>query len=75
MVGQDPTIRLLEFRGDGSDDLENIFFICEKIWAKKQITYEYTKVAQLEITFRDHTLDWYMGLTTNNPKGEPTTVV
>jgi hypothetical protein len=31
MERQDPTIRLLEFRGDGSNDLENHLFICEKI--------------------------------------------
>jgi hypothetical protein len=49
-------------------------FICEKIWEEKKITDEDTKVAQLEITFRDHTLDWYMGLSTNNPTGTPTTV-
>jgi hypothetical protein len=44
-------------------------FICEKIWEAKQITDEDTKVAQLEITFRDHALDWYMGLAVNNPNG------
>jgi hypothetical protein len=28
----------------------------------------------LEITFRDNALDWYMGLTVNNPMGAPTTI-
>jgi hypothetical protein len=74
MAGQDPTIRLPEYRGDGSDDLEKHLFIYEKIWVAKQITYEDTKVAQLEITFRDCTLKWYMGLATNNPMGAPTIV-
>jgi hypothetical protein len=50
-------------------------FICEKIWAAKQITDEDTKVAQLGITFIDHALYWYMGLAVNNPMGAPTTVV
>ena len=45
MEGQDPTIRLPEFRGDGSDDLEKNLFICEKIWEAKKITNEDTKVA------------------------------
>jgi hypothetical protein len=27
-----------------------------------------------EITFRDHALDWYMGLAVNSPQGAPTTV-
>jgi len=67
MVGADPTIRLPEFHGEGSEDLENHLFICEKIWAAKQITNEDTKVVQLAITLRDCALDWYMGLTVNIP--------
>jgi hypothetical protein len=74
MAGQDPTIRLPEFRGDGLDDPEKHLFICEKIWEAKKITDEDTKVSQLEITFRDHALDWYMGLAGNNPMGAPTTI-
>jgi hypothetical protein len=62
MEGVDPTIRLPEFRGEGSEDPEKHLFICENIWVAKQIIDEDTKVSQLEITFRDHTLDWYMGL-------------
>ena len=31
MVGHDPTIRLLEFKGEASEDLENHLFIYEKI--------------------------------------------
>jgi hypothetical protein len=49
-------------------------FICEKIWEEKQITDEDTKLAQLEITLRDHTLDWYMSLATNNPPGTTRTI-
>jgi hypothetical protein len=74
MAGQDPTIRLPEFHGEGSEDPEKHLFICENIWEAKKITDEDTKVVQLEITFRDHALDWYMGLTVNNPQGAPTTV-
>jgi hypothetical protein len=57
MAGQDPTIRLQEFRGDNSYDPENNLFIYEKLWVEKHITDEDTKVAQLEITFRDCALD------------------
>jgi hypothetical protein len=67
MAGQDPTIRLPKFRGDRSDDLEKHVFIYENIWEEEKITYEDTKFAQLEITVRDHALDWCMGITTNNP--------
>jgi hypothetical protein len=58
MERQDPTIRLLEFRGDRSDDPKKHLLICEKIWESKHITHENTNVAQLEITFRDHTLEY-----------------
>jgi hypothetical protein len=49
-------------------------FIYEKIWEAKKIKNEDTKVLQLEITFIDLTLYWYMGLSTNKPRGTPTTI-
>jgi hypothetical protein len=36
---------------------------------------EETKVAQLAITFKNHTRDWFMSLAMNNPQGTPKTVV
>jgi hypothetical protein len=74
MARQDPTIRLPEFHGEGSEDPEKNLFICENIWVAKNITYEDTKVVKLTITFRDCALDWYMGLLVNNPTRAPTTV-
>jgi len=50
-------------------------FICDKIWETKKIIDEDTKVVQLEITFRDCALDWYMGLVVKNPIGAPTIIV
>jgi hypothetical protein len=44
MEGQDPTIRLPEFRGEESEDPKKHLFICEKIWATKQIKDEDIKV-------------------------------
>jgi hypothetical protein len=41
---------------------------------RKQITDEDTKLAQLAITLRDHALDWYMSLATNNPPGTTRTI-
>jgi hypothetical protein len=75
MSGHDPTIQLPGFQGEGLDDPEKNLFICDKIWETKKITDEDTKVVQLEITFRDCALDWYMGLVVNNPIGAPTIVV
>jgi hypothetical protein len=37
MTGKDPTIRLLKFHGEGSEDLEKHIFICENIWAAKRL--------------------------------------
>lgn len=45
MAGVDPTIRLPEFRGEGSEDPEKHLFICENIWEAKKVTDEDTKVA------------------------------
>jgi hypothetical protein len=47
MAGVDPTIRLLEFWVEGSEDPKKHLFIYEKIWVDNKITYEYTKVSQL----------------------------
>jgi hypothetical protein len=74
MVGAIQTIWLLEFHGEGLEDQKKNLFICEKIWEAKHITDENTKVVQLAIIFRDHTLDWYMGLIVNSPQGSPTTI-
>jgi hypothetical protein len=74
MAGHDPTIILLEFRGEATKDPEKHLFICAKIWEAKQITDEDTKLAQLAITLRDHTLDWYMILDTNSVPGTTRTL-
>jgi hypothetical protein len=74
MVGQDHIIRLPEFHGEGSEDLEKHLFICENIWEAKKVTEKYTKVSQLEITFRYCTLYWYMGIAMNNSTRAPTTL-
>jgi hypothetical protein len=75
MEGEDPIIRLPKFHGEGSEDPKKHLFICENIWEAKQIIDEDTKVAHLTITFRNHTLDWFMSLAVNSPQGAPTTIV
>jgi hypothetical protein len=74
MAGHDPTIRLPEFKGEASKNLEKNLFICENIWEAKQIIYEDTKLAQLSIMLRDHALDWYMRLAANSPLGTTRTI-
>jgi hypothetical protein len=60
MENQDNTLRLHVFHGMGRDDVEHNCFTCEGIWSMKRITYEATKIAQLETTLRDIALTWYM---------------
>jgi hypothetical protein len=57
MEGVDPTIRLPEFCGEGSEDPGKYLCIYENIWEHEQITDEDTKVAQFLITFKDHALE------------------
>ena len=71
MAGADPTIRLLEFHGEGSKDPEKHLFIWEGIG---KLNRSETKVAQLAVTFKNRALDWFMFLVVNNPQGSPTTI-
>jgi hypothetical protein len=52
MVGVDPTLRMLAFHGEGTKDPEKHLLICDTIWT--------VNIVQLEMTFRDHALLWYM---------------
>jgi hypothetical protein len=74
IAGHDPTIRLLEFKGEVSEDPKKHLLICENIWEAKQIIDEDSKLTQLAITLRDHALNWYMSLATNNPPGTTRTI-
>jgi hypothetical protein len=69
MAEHDPTIKLTKFKGEASKDPKKHMFICENMWEAKQIIDEDTKLSHLDITLRDHSLDWYMSLATNNPPG------
>jgi hypothetical protein len=60
MANQDSTLRLPTFHGMGRDDVEQHWFMCEAIWSVKRVTDEASKIAQLETTFRDRALTWYM---------------
>jgi hypothetical protein len=53
-------MRLLTFRGDGSEDPDQHWFLCEVVWSIKNITDEDVKRAQLSTTLRDRALSWYM---------------
>jgi hypothetical protein len=71
MAGVDNTLRLPEFQGVGSEDPEQHLFVCETIWAAKNVQDEAVKIAQLETTFRGRALVWYMKLQSTTPTGQP----
>jgi hypothetical protein len=70
MENQDSTLRLPMFHGMGRDDAEKHWFTCEVIWSVKRITDEASKIAQLETTFRDRALTWYMKYKATTPMGQ-----
>jgi hypothetical protein len=64
-------IRLPIFRGDGSEDLDQHWFLCEAIWSIKQVTDEVVKGAHFSTTLRDRALRWYMKFVTGSVQPKP----
>jgi hypothetical protein len=64
-------IRLPIFRGDGSEDPDQHWFLCEAIWNIKIFTDEAIKRNQFSTTLRDHALSWYMKLVQGLVKPKP----
>jgi hypothetical protein len=55
-------MRLPIFRGDGSEDPDQHWFLCEAIWNINNVTEEDVKRAQFSTTLRYRALSWYMKL-------------
>jgi hypothetical protein len=55
-------MRLPIFRGDGSKDPDQHWFLCEAIWNIRNFTDEAVKRTQFSTTLRDCALSWYMKL-------------
>jgi hypothetical protein len=72
-------MRLPTFRGDGSEDPDQHWFLCEAVWSIKNVTDEAVKRAQFSTTLRDHALSWYMkfvqGVVQPKPLNEIKTVL
>ena len=49
-------IKLLVFKGIGSEDPEQFWFLCEAVWTAKNITDQDTRREQLVTSFRDRAL-------------------
>jgi hypothetical protein len=69
MENQDSTLRLQVFHITGKDDAEKHWFTCEEIWSIKRVTDGAAKIVQLETTFKDRALTWYMKYKATAPVG------
>jgi hypothetical protein len=63
-------MRLTTFRGDGSEDPNQHWFLYEAVWSIKNVTDKAIKRSQFSTTLRDRALRWYMKLVqgTSQPK-------
>ena len=55
-------MRLPIFRGDGFEDLDQHWFLCEAIWNIKNVIDDTVKRTQFNTTLKYRTLIWYMKL-------------
>jgi hypothetical protein len=69
MTNKDNTMRFPVFHGTCKDDVEKHWFNYEAIWPVKRIKCEATKIMQLETTFKDRSLTWYMKYKAIMPAG------
>jgi hypothetical protein len=53
-------MRLPTFRGDGSEDPDKHWFLCQDVWSIKNVTDKVVKRDQFSTTLRDCALSWYM---------------
>ena len=53
-------IKIPVFKGTGSEDPEQFWFLCEAVWTTKNITDQDTRRAQLVTSFREYALTWFM---------------
>ena len=53
-------MKLPIFHGNGIDDLEQYWLLCEVIWTARQTVDDIVKKRQLATTLKGRALDWYM---------------
>jgi hypothetical protein len=64
-------MRLPIFRGDGSEDPDQHWFLCEAVWSIKNVSDEAVKRDQFSTTLRDRALRWYMKFVTGVVQPKP----
>ena len=60
MAHMNDDIKLPVFKGTGSEDPEQFWFLCEAVWTSKNIMDQDTRRVQLFTSFRDRALTWFM---------------
>ena len=60
MAHMNDDIKILVFKGSGSEDPEQFWFLCEAVWTAKNILDQDIRRAQLVTSFRDWALTWFM---------------
>ena len=63
-------VKLPFFQGNGTEDPEQYWFLCEAVQTIKQVQGNDIKKGQLTTTFRGWVLDWYMKFV-QVPTGHP----
>ena len=61
MAGDEMKLEI--FNGNGADDLEQYWFLCEAIQTTRKTTDDDVKKRQLATTLRGRTLEWFMRFT------------
>ena len=61
-------MKLPIFNGNGTDDPEQYWFLCEAIWTARQNIDDDVKKSQLATTLRGRALEWFM-IFTRVPQG------
>jgi len=60
-------IKLLVFKGAGSEDLEQFWFIVRAVWEAHGVTNDNIKKATLVSVLQDHALTWYIKYLSDHP--------
>jgi hypothetical protein len=64
-------MRLPIFRGYGSEDPYQHWFLCKSFWSIKQVTDEVVKRIWFSTTLRDRALNWYMKFSSGPGQHKP----
>ena len=56
----DDEVKLHLFHGNGTEDPEQYWFLCEAVWTVRQTVDDDVKKGQLATTLQGHALDWFV---------------